>query len=75
MVGIRNSINAEAESLKELVDRVTSEKLEQADTIEESLLNALTSQKTTYDEYIADIDILTRSFTANCPQPMSEIFF
>lgn len=39
MVGIRNSIKAEAESLKELVNRVTSEKLEQADK-KESLLKA-----------------------------------
>lgn len=45
MVGIRNSIKAEAESLNELVNRVTSEKLEQADKIEESLLKALASQK------------------------------
>lgn len=39
MVGIRNSIKAEAKSLKELVNRVTSEKLEQADK-KESLLKA-----------------------------------
>lgn len=63
MVGIRNSIKAEAESLNELVNRVTSEKLEQADKIEESLLKALASQKkTTYDKYIVDLDYFDQQF-------------
>lgn len=43
MDDIRNSIKAEAETLKELVDRVTSDKLEQANKIEESLLKTLNS--------------------------------
>lgn len=62
MIDIRNSIKAEAESLKKLVDIVALEKVEQAVKIEDSLLNALTSQKTTYDEYIADLENVAQEF-------------
>lgn len=62
MIDIRNSIKAEAESLKKRVDIVALEKVKQAVKIEDSLLNALTSQKTTYDEYIADLENFAQEF-------------
>lgn len=56
MEGIRNSIKAEAESLKELLDKVTSDKLEQVNTIEDTLNKSLKSQETINDDYIAYLD-------------------
>ncbi|XP_078339395.1 uncharacterized protein LOC111106630 [Crassostrea virginica] len=52
MESIRTSIKAEAESLKNLVDEVTSESIENTHTMEKSLLKMLKSQETTYDDYI-----------------------
>ncbi|XP_078339396.1 uncharacterized protein LOC144627184 [Crassostrea virginica] len=53
MKSFRASIKAEAESLKNLVDEVTSESIEKTHTMEKSLLKMLKSQETTYDDYIA----------------------
>ncbi|XP_078339390.1 uncharacterized protein LOC111106627 isoform X2 [Crassostrea virginica] len=53
MKSFRASIMAEAESLKNLVDVVTSESIENTHTMEKSLLKMLKSQETTYDDYIA----------------------
>ncbi|XP_022339902.2 uncharacterized protein LOC111134797 [Crassostrea virginica] len=53
MESIRTSMKAKAESLKNLVDVVTSENIEHSYTMEESLLKKLKSQETTYDDYIA----------------------
>nr|XP_022297081.1 tripartite motif-containing protein 5-like [Crassostrea virginica] len=53
MKSFRASIKAEAESLKNFVDEVTSESIENTHTMEKSLLKMLKSQETTYDEYIA----------------------
>nr|XP_022297079.1 uncharacterized protein LOC111106631 [Crassostrea virginica] len=53
MKSFRASIKAEAESLKNLVDVVTSESIENTRTMEKSLLKMLKSQETTYDDYIA----------------------
>nr|XP_022297067.1 uncharacterized protein LOC111106625 [Crassostrea virginica] len=53
MKSFRASIKAEAESLKNLVDEVTSESIENTHTMEKSLLKMLKSQETTYDDYIA----------------------
>ncbi|XP_052684904.1 tripartite motif-containing protein 3-like [Crassostrea angulata] len=62
MDDIRNSIRAEAESLKELVDRVTSDKLEQANIMEESLLKTLKSQEKTYEDYTEYLEKLLKEF-------------
>nr|XP_022300958.1 uncharacterized protein LOC111109168 [Crassostrea virginica] len=53
MKSFRASIKAEAESLKNFVDEVTSESIENTHTMEKSLLKMLKSQETTYDDYIA----------------------
>ncbi|XP_078341600.1 uncharacterized protein LOC111106633 [Crassostrea virginica] len=52
MKSFRASIKAEAESLKNLVDEVTSESIENTHTMEKTLLKMLKSQETTYDDYI-----------------------
>nr|XP_022300954.1 uncharacterized protein LOC111109164 [Crassostrea virginica] len=52
MESIRTSLKTEAESLKNLVDEVTSERIENTYTMEKSLLKMLKSQETTYDDYI-----------------------
>nr|XP_022340413.1 tripartite motif-containing protein 5-like isoform X2 [Crassostrea virginica] len=53
MESIRTSMKVEAESLKKLVDEVTSENIKHTHTMEKSLLEMLKSQETTYDDYIA----------------------
>nr|XP_022340402.1 E3 ubiquitin-protein ligase TRIM71-like [Crassostrea virginica] len=53
MESIRTSMKAEAESLKNLVDEVTSENIEHTHAMEKSLLEMLKSQETIYDDYIA----------------------
>nr|XP_022339907.1 uncharacterized protein LOC111134800 isoform X2 [Crassostrea virginica]XP_022339909.1 uncharacterized protein LOC111134800 isoform X2 [Crassostrea virginica]XP_022339910.1 uncharacterized protein LOC111134800 isoform X2 [Crassostrea virginica] len=52
MGSIRTSMKANAESLKKLIDEVTSENIEHTHTMEKSLLKKLKSQETTYDDYI-----------------------
>nr|XP_022336856.1 tripartite motif-containing protein 45-like [Crassostrea virginica] len=53
MESIRTSMKAEAGSLKNLVDEVTTENIENTYTMEKTLLKMLKSQETTYDDYIA----------------------
>ena len=53
MESIRTSMKANAESLKNLVDVVTSENIEHTHTMEKSLLQKLKSQEKTYDDYIS----------------------
>ncbi|XP_022343920.2 uncharacterized protein LOC111136997 [Crassostrea virginica] len=53
MESIRTSMKAEAESLKNLVDELTSENIDHTHTMEKSLLEMMKSQETTYDDYIA----------------------
>nr|XP_034312321.1 uncharacterized protein LOC117684400 isoform X2 [Crassostrea gigas]XP_034312322.1 uncharacterized protein LOC117684400 isoform X2 [Crassostrea gigas] len=67
MDSIRNSIKAEAKSLKDLVDKVTSDKLEQANTIEKSLLKVLKQQEKTYDDYINYLETLAKEFYGYLP--------
>nr|XP_022341336.1 uncharacterized protein LOC111135500 isoform X2 [Crassostrea virginica]XP_022341337.1 uncharacterized protein LOC111135500 isoform X2 [Crassostrea virginica] len=62
MESIRISMNAEAESLKNLVDEVTSEKKKHTHTIEISLIQMLKSQETTYDDYIAYLGKMNDEF-------------
>ena len=56
MESIRTSIKTEAESLKNLVDEVTSENIKHTHTTEKSLLEMLKSQETTYDDYMAYLE-------------------
>nr|XP_022342725.1 uncharacterized protein LOC111136274 [Crassostrea virginica] len=62
MESIRTSMKAEAKSLKNLVDEMTSENLEHTHTIENSLLEMLKSQETTYDDYIAYLGKMSDEF-------------
>ncbi|XP_065923877.1 tripartite motif-containing protein 2 [Magallana gigas] len=62
MEDIRNSIKAEAESLKKLIEKVTSDKLAQVNTVENSLKRSLESQETVFDDYIAYLDKLVKEF-------------
>nr|XP_034314521.1 uncharacterized protein LOC105325776 [Crassostrea gigas] len=75
MNDIRKSINAEAESLKDLVDKVTSDKLTQANTIEDSLKKSLESQETIFDDYIAYIDQLMKDFHSYLSSSNFEVLF
>nr|XP_022308899.1 uncharacterized protein LOC111114735 isoform X2 [Crassostrea virginica] len=62
MESIRTSMKAEAESLKNLVDEVTSEKVEHTHTMEKSLLHMLKSQETTYNDYIKYLGKMSDKF-------------
>ncbi|XP_078312627.1 uncharacterized protein LOC144619143 [Crassostrea virginica] len=62
MESIRTSMNAEAKSLKNLVDEVTSENIEHTHIMEKSLLEMLKSQETTYDDYIAYLEKMSDEF-------------
>ena len=68
---IRTSMKAEAESLKSLVDEVTSENIEQTFSIEKILLEMLESQETTYDEYITYLEKLLKEI---CKKMANETF-
>ncbi|XP_078329845.1 uncharacterized protein LOC111114739 [Crassostrea virginica] len=59
---IRTSMKDEAESLKNLVDEVTSEKIEHTHTMEKSLLQMLKSQETTYNDYIKYLGKMSEKF-------------
>ncbi|XP_022341640.1 uncharacterized protein LOC111135665 [Crassostrea virginica] len=62
MESIRTSMKAEAKSLKNLVDEVTSENIEQTYTMEKSLLKMLNSQETTYNDYISYLEKTSDAF-------------
>eukprot|EP00105_Crassostrea_gigas_P033330 XP_011456668.1 PREDICTED: uncharacterized protein LOC105348797 [Crassostrea gigas] len=62
MEGIRISMKAKAESVKKLVDTVTSNKIEQVDKIEQSLLQTLNSQNQQIDDYINSLNDLVKTF-------------
>ncbi|XP_078329840.1 uncharacterized protein LOC111111650 isoform X1 [Crassostrea virginica] len=62
MENIRTSMKAEAESLKNLVDEVTSEKIENTHTMEKSLLQMLKSQETAYNDYIKYLGEMSDKF-------------
>ncbi|XP_034306163.2 E3 ubiquitin-protein ligase TRIM71 [Magallana gigas] len=52
MEKIRTSIKTEAEAVKKLVDTVTSDKIEQVNKIQQSLLETLSGQNQGIDDYI-----------------------
>ncbi|XP_022308910.2 uncharacterized protein LOC111114741 [Crassostrea virginica] len=62
MESIRTSMRAEAESLKNLIDKVTSEKIEHTHTMEKSLFQMLKSQETTYNDYNKYLEKLSDKF-------------
>nr|XP_022312753.1 tripartite motif-containing protein 3-like isoform X1 [Crassostrea virginica]XP_022312754.1 tripartite motif-containing protein 3-like isoform X1 [Crassostrea virginica] len=62
MESIRTSMKAEAESLKNLVDEVTSEKIEHTHTMQKSLLQMLKSQETTYNDYMKYLGKMSDKF-------------
>ncbi|XP_062587763.1 uncharacterized protein LOC134249423 [Saccostrea cucullata] len=62
MDSIRTSMKAEAESLKNMVDTVLSENMEELNQIEKSLLEKLKSQEKTFDDYIAYLRDLVKEF-------------
>ncbi|XP_052691539.1 uncharacterized protein LOC128169430 [Crassostrea angulata] len=62
MEGIRAAMKAEAESVKKLVDTVISDKIEQVDKVEQSLLKTLNGQNQTIDDYINYLSDLVRTF-------------
>ncbi|XP_062579085.1 tripartite motif-containing protein 6-like [Saccostrea cucullata] len=62
MDSIRTSMKAEAESLKNMVDTVLSENMEELNQIEKSLLEKLKSQEKTFDDYIAYLSDLVKEF-------------
>ncbi|XP_078312641.1 uncharacterized protein LOC144619152 [Crassostrea virginica] len=62
MESIRTSMKAEAESLKNLVDEVTSENIKHTHTMENSLLKMLKSQETTYEDYMAYLEYMSDEF-------------
>ncbi|XP_062613500.1 uncharacterized protein LOC134275244 [Saccostrea cucullata] len=62
MDSIRTSMKAEAESLKNMVDTVLSENMEELYQIEKSLLEKLKSQEKTLDDYIAYLSDLVKEF-------------
>ncbi|XP_052677259.1 uncharacterized protein LOC128158446 [Crassostrea angulata] len=62
MEGIRKSVKAESEALKNLVDTVTSDKMEQVDKIEQSLLETLNGQNQEIYDYIIYLTDLVRTF-------------
>eukprot|EP00105_Crassostrea_gigas_P018428 XP_011436546.1 PREDICTED: tripartite motif-containing protein 2 [Crassostrea gigas] len=62
MEKIRASIKAEAESVKRLVEKAMSDNLEQANEMEETLLEKLQSQDRAYDEYNGYLENLVKEF-------------
>nr|XP_022312755.1 uncharacterized protein LOC111117813 isoform X2 [Crassostrea virginica] len=62
MESIRTSMKAAAESLKNLVDEVTSEKIEHTHTMEKSILQMLNSQEETYNDYIKYLGEMSDKF-------------
>eukprot|EP00105_Crassostrea_gigas_P025168 XP_011445660.1 PREDICTED: uncharacterized protein LOC105341059 [Crassostrea gigas] len=62
MEGIRTAMKAEAESVKRMVDTVTSDNIEQVNKIEQSLLQTLNDQNQTFDDHINYLSDLIKTF-------------
>ena len=62
MESIRISMKAEADSLKNLVDEVTSENIEHTHITEKALLETLKSQETIHENYIAYLGNMSDEF-------------
>ena len=75
MESIRTSMKAEAESLKNLVDEVSSENIEHTHIMEKTLLKMLKSQETTYDDYIAYLWKMSDEFQQHLSLENQKILF
>uniref|UniRef100_K1Q861 Tripartite motif-containing protein 3 n=1 Tax=Magallana gigas TaxID=29159 RepID=K1Q861_MAGGI len=62
MEGIRTAMKAEAESVKRMVDAVTSDNIEQVNKIEQSLLQTLNGQNQEIDDYINYLNDLIKTY-------------
>ncbi|XP_052677541.1 uncharacterized protein LOC128158649 [Crassostrea angulata] len=62
MEGIRTAMKAEAESVKRMVDAVTSDNIEQVNKIEQSLLETLNGQNQEIDDYINYLNDLIQTY-------------
>lgn len=75
MDGIRHSIKAEAECLKEIVDNVTSDKLEQTNIIEKSLFKVLRQQKKHIMIILNTLKNFPKSFKATFLSAISKFYY
>lgn len=66
MEKIRASIKAEIESIKRLVEKAMSDKLEKANKIEATLLEKFENEDKTYDEYIGYLENLVKRSRDTC---------
>ncbi|XP_052682950.1 tripartite motif-containing protein 2-like [Crassostrea angulata] len=62
MEGLRRSMKAEAESLKNLVNTVTSDNIEQVNKIEQSILETLNGQSLEIEAYMNYLNDLIKTF-------------
>jgi hypothetical protein len=62
MDDLRTAIKADGEPLKSLVDTVVSENMQEADNIEQSLLDKIQSQNTVFDDYISYLHDILKKF-------------
>uniref|UniRef100_K1QPM0 Tripartite motif-containing protein 3 n=1 Tax=Magallana gigas TaxID=29159 RepID=K1QPM0_MAGGI len=62
MEGIRTAMKAEAESVKRMVDTVTSDNIEQVDKTEQSLLQTLNGQNQKIDDFINYLNDLIQTY-------------
>ncbi|XP_065938507.1 E3 ubiquitin-protein ligase TRIM71-like [Magallana gigas] len=76
MKDIRTSMKAEAESVKKLVDTVTSDKIKHVDKIEQSLLETLSGQNKTMDAYINYLnDLIKTLYSYLSPSDIENLTF
>nr|XP_022343236.1 tripartite motif-containing protein 45-like [Crassostrea virginica] len=75
MESIRTSMKAETESLKNLVDEVSSENIKHTYIMEKTLLKMLKSQETTYDDYIAYLGKMSDEFQQHLSLENQKILF
>ncbi|XP_052716839.1 uncharacterized protein LOC128189320 [Crassostrea angulata] len=65
MDNVRNMMKTETESLKCLLETVTSDNIEQVNKMEESLMENLQSQDKTYQDYISYLEDLAKKFNGS----------
>ncbi|XP_034317849.2 E3 ubiquitin-protein ligase TRIM71 [Magallana gigas] len=76
MEDIRTSMKAEAKSVKKIVDTITSEKIEQVNKIEQSLLETLNNQNQQIDDYINSLnDLIKRFYGYLSPSNIEQLTF
>eukprot|EP00105_Crassostrea_gigas_P006524 XP_011420511.1 PREDICTED: uncharacterized protein LOC105323206 [Crassostrea gigas] len=76
MKGIKTAMKAEAESVKRIVDAVTSDKIEQVNKIEQSLLETLNGQNQEIDDYINYLtDLIQTYYGCLSPSKLENLTF